>query len=104
MITVKTDLKQRDVRKLEMALLEVPERLIMRASSSHHEAMLKAAIAAGWITEPECKVRDVTENGERTREYWLNGSMVDDMAPRECYAAGHVIEVLYQEFTSLDPN
>lgn len=104
MIEVKTDLKQRDVRALEMALLAVPERLTARFSSSHHEAMLKAAIASGWIASPECKVRDVVEDGKRIREYYLDGVLVDDMDPRACFKAGHIIEMLYQEFTSLDPN
>ncbi len=103
LVVVKDDLRQRDVRALELEMLNLPSRLLMRASSSHHEAMLKAAIGAGWIVEPKCRRRDVIEDDEKNTEYYFGDVLVDDLPPRVCYQAGHVIELLYEEFTSLDP-
>ena len=103
-IELKTPLLARDVRALELELAGLPERLLARASFSHHEMILKAAIGAGWIANPEAKKREVIEDGVHSVEYFLDGQLVDDSDPGVVYRAGHVIESLYQEFTSLDPN
>ena len=101
---LKDKLVARDVRNLELELAELPDRLLSRASFSHHEMILKAAIAAGWIEEPETKKRQIVENGETFAEYLWDGQLIDDMEPQIVYGAGHVIEKMYKGFTQLDPN
>jgi hypothetical protein len=101
-ITVRSDLKQRDVTALELELVRVPGNYLMLGkASSRMAAYLKAAIASGWIVEPETEVKD---EGKDKRLYLLDGVDVDDMHPRACYAAGKVISDLMDEFTSVDPN
>lgn len=104
-IRVRGDLKQKDVRNLELEAVRVPiNHLVNPKSSSFREVMLKAAIAAGWIEDPECKTTERMEGKERVVEYWFDGELVDDMDPKACYAAGEVIVNLMAEYTTLDPN
>ena len=106
-VQIRGDLKQRDVRALEIALIDIPRPsglLGIGAASIYMEAMLKAAIAAGWVDEPECRMREVIENGKRLIEYYFGDTLVDDLPPNVCYRAGAIISQLYNEFTNLDPN
>lgn len=108
-LVLRSDLKQRDVRALETELLNIPTPISLRSSSIYNEAMLKAAIGASWIESPECKrelVMSPNGDGKDKKEYryYLDGVLVDDMHPKECYQAGHKISQLYGEFTELDPN
>lgn len=108
-IVLRSDLKQRDVRALETELLNIPRPISLRASSIFNEAMLKAAIGAGWIESPVCK-RELVVSGngsgpeKQEYRYYLDGVLVDDMHPRDCYQAGYKISQLYGEFTEIDPN
>lgn len=105
LITIRGDLKQRDVRNLELEALRVGhDYLVKPASSSYHEVMLKAAIGAGWIEQPTCRVEEKRVDKKRVVEYWFGDALVDDLDPRVCYAAGDAIVELMVEFTSLDPN
>lgn len=103
-VVIRGNLKQRDVTAFDLALVHVPNYLMMRAASSRMAAYLKAAIEAGWIEQPECKFREVTEDGETKREYLFGGVDVDDSDPRAVYRAGKAVSDLYDEFTSLDPS
>lgn len=104
-IVIRGDLKQRDVRNLELEAIDVGhEYLNSPISSSKHEAFLKAAIGAGWIESPECKKATRFEDKKRIVEYYFDGVLVDDLDPRVCYAAGEVVIELMVEFTSLVPN
>lgn len=103
-LQLKEEWKQRDVTRLELELSLIPQRLNVSSSSSFRAAMLKAAIGAGWIVAPEAKKRTVTEDGATRIEYLIDGVDVDDLPPKVCYQAGNVIGLLYDEFTSLDPN
>lgn len=103
-VVIRGDLKQKDVRNLELEALRVGhDYLIQKASSSYHEVMLKAAIGAGWIQEPQCRKVERVEGKERVTEYYFGDVLVDDLHPRACYAAGDVIIELMADFTSLDP-
>ncbi|MFW6069652.1 MAG: hypothetical protein ACOC9X_01290 [bacterium] len=103
-VTIRGDLKQRHVRELELEALRVGhDYLTQRASSGFHEAMLKAAIGAGWIEEPFCEKQERREGRERVVEYYFDGELVDDLDPRVCYAAGDTIVTLMADFTRVDP-
>lgn len=98
---IRADLKQRDVTALELELARMPGNyLMLKHASSRMAAYLKAAIGAGWVEEPDAEVK--TEGKERA--YLLDGVDVDDMPPRDCYAAGKAVSDLMDEFTSVDPN
>lgn len=104
-IVLRGDLKQRDVTALEMELIKIPgSYLMLRNASSRMAAYLKAAIATGWIVEPETATRQVTEGKSTRTEYLLDGVDVDEMDPRDAYRAGHAVSELYDSFTTLDPN
>lgn len=104
LVRIRTDIKQKDVRNLELEALRVGhDYLMQKASSSYHEVMLKAAIGAGWIESPSCEKRERREGKERVVEYFFGDTVVDELDPRVCYAAGDAIVELMAEFTSLDP-
>ena len=99
-IVLRGDLKQRDVTALELELVRIPGNyLVLARASSRMAAYLKAAIGAGWVLEPPCEAK-----GTKERVYLFDGVDVDDMAPRDCYAAGKVVSDLMDEFTTVDPN
>lgn len=103
--SLRGDLKQRDVTKLDLELAKLAgEYLVLRGMSSRMAAYLKAAIAAGWFLEPETVTRQVTEGKVARTEYLFGGVDVDEMAPNEAYRAGHAVSELYDSFTTLDPN
>ena len=107
-IVFRSDLRQRDLRALELELLEIPRPMSIRVSATHHEAMLKAAIGASWIESPETIKKVIVEvegdKEKKVNKYYFDKTLVDDMLPNDCYRAGHAVSVLYNEFTSLDPN
>lgn len=99
-ITIRSDLKQRDVTALELELARMPgDYLMLRNASSRMAAYLKAAIGAGWIEKPACEVRV----SGKERVYLFDGEDVDDMHPRACYAAGKTVSDLMDKFTTVDP-
>lgn len=105
LITVRGDIKQKDVRNLELEVLQAGHNYLVAAvSSSYHEVMLKAAIGAGWVEHPPCRKEEKMVNKKRVVDYYFGDTLVDDLDPRVCYAAGDVIVELMVEYTSLDPN
>lgn len=106
LITLRGDLKQRDVTAYEMELSQVPlpaHLFRIPSSSAYRAAALKAAIGAGWVEAPECKKREVHEDGKEVIEYMFDGVDVDDLEPATAYKAGSAVLELYDGFTRLDP-
>lgn len=104
-LRVRGDLKQRDVRNLELEAVRVPnDRLVSPESFSFREVMLKAAIGAGWIEEPACSTSEHMDGKKRVVEYYFDGVLVDELHPQVCYRAGGAIVDLMAEFKTLDPN
>lgn len=99
-VTIRGDLKQRDVTALDLELARVGNYLLTRQASSRMAAYLKAAIGAGWIEAPECKA---SGNGE-ARQYFFGDADVDDLHPKVAYNAGKAVSDLYDDFTTVDPN
>ncbi len=99
-VTIRGDLKQRDVTALDLELARTGNYLLTKHASSRMAAYLKAAIGAKWIEEPECKV---TGNNDE-RRYFFGDTDVDDLHPRVAYNAGKAVSDMYDDFTTVDPN
>lgn len=100
---IKEELRQADLEKFEMELIGLPGRLVI-PSSSKFGGYLRAAIGAGWVTEPKASKITVEEDGVKRFEYRFNGSVVDDMHPAIVWKIGKEIAEIYEGITEIDPN
>lgn len=122
---LKTDLRQKDVYTFEseLRLLEkaaptlqtvVSQSLqVMRSigmtvdSSIESEHHLKAAIKAGWISNPVCEIAVMSPNGtgKQTTRYFFAGENVDEMQPGKVRWYGRQIQLAFQTAVEIpDPN
>ena len=99
---LKSELLQADFEKFEQQLFDMPRVLLLQRgkSSLSSGAMLRAAIAGGWIIAPEC---EVLKDRKDQRKYFYAGKNVEDMHPAAVDWLGAQIDTIYNEIKSQVP-
>ena len=79
------DIKQRDAAAWNRAFMSFGNSAERLATAVERQASLQAAIEAGWIVSPACRVEQVVDmqSGVESRRYTFDGVAVDDMRPSE---------------------
>ena len=79
------DIKQRDAAAWNRAFMSFGNSAERMATAVERQASLQAAIEAGWILSPECRVEQVIDmqSGGESKRYLFDGVAVDDMRPSE---------------------
>jgi hypothetical protein len=102
-LKLKDDLRHKDVVALEDAIYRQPNRLLMLSaanSSRTADVLTRAAIEAGWITEPKT---ESGKFGEETRHF-VDGVNVDDMEAWQVLHIGSSVERLHKSITDAPKN
>lgn len=108
-LKLRDDLKQGHIEKFEIEINAMPHLfgVTNRGTSSRNGAILRSAIAADWIIEPEAEKVKVTKqaNGKSETEvhYLFNGERVHDMHPGQVSYIGKHIGDIYDQLTDISP-
>lgn len=92
------DLVQRDMEAFDITLKDLGGTAVGPSANSGH--LLKAAIACGWIEEPEGEAGDFKDG----RRYMLGGLNVDDMQPGKVLWYGGQVGKVYAAALKIPPN
>jgi hypothetical protein len=94
---LKKNLVELDIEKLEKELILLPRLALTNTAMA---SKLKAAIAAGWVEEPDCEAGDFGDE----KRYFYDGVNIDEMKPGAVRWLGTQIDNAYSDAVEIPKN